>query len=207
MPLSESTNSTGTEGPLVQHKCRHNKKHNSRRKKLQAAMQEPILHARGTGIRGTLDSPVVRPMRHQHSNVCTVCQFSTQVLKALQLTFKFSFRTLTTFLIDTERFKYPERPIVFLSMCYFMVATGYLMRIFIGHEHIACDGTGIGAAIKYSSVGRNPCTLVFLLIYFFGMSSSIWWVVLAFTWFLAAGLKWGNEAIAKHSTYFHLGEY
>lgn len=88
-----------------------------------------------------------------------------------------------------------------------MVATGYLMRIFIGHEHIACDGTGINAAIKYSSVGRNPCTLVFLLIYFFGMSSSIWWVVLAFTWFLAAGLKWGNEAIAKHSTYFHLGEY
>lgn len=116
-------------------------------------------------------------------------------------------RTLTTFLIDTERFKYPERPIVFLSMCYFMVATGYLMRIFIGHEHIACDGTGIGAAIKYSSVGRNPCTLVFLLIYFFGMSSSIWWVVLAFTWFLAAGLKWGNEAIAKHSTYFHLGKW
>lgn len=111
--------------------------------------------------------------------------------------------TLTTFLIDTERFKYPERPIVFLSMCYFMVATGYLMRIFIGHEQIACDGN----AIKYSSVGRNPCTLVFLLIYFFGMSSSIWWVVLAFTWFLAAGLKWGNEAIAKHSTYFHLGEF
>lgn len=111
--------------------------------------------------------------------------------------------TLTTFLIDTERFKYPERPIVFLSACYFMVAMGYLTSIFIGHNEIACDGN----SIKYSSNGRSPCTLVFLLIYFFGMSSSIWWVVLSFTWFLAAGLKWGNEAIAKHSQYFHLAAW
>lgn len=26
--------------------------------------------------------------------------------------------TVLTFLIDTSRFKYPERPIIFLSMCY-----------------------------------------------------------------------------------------
>lgn len=111
--------------------------------------------------------------------------------------------TLTTFVIDTERFKYPERPIVFLSLCYFMVAIGYLSRIFIGHDEIACDGR----AIKYGSTGPSSCTLVFLLIYFFGMASSIWWVVLAFTWFLAAGLKWGNESIAKHSQYFHLAAW
>lgn len=111
--------------------------------------------------------------------------------------------TLTTFLIDTERFKYPERPIVFLSACYFMVSLGYLTRFFIGHEEIACDGL----SIKYSSTGRSSCTLVFLLVYFFGMSACIWWVVLSFTWFLAAGLKWGNEAIAKHSQYFHLAAW
>ncbi len=63
------------------------------------------------------------------------------------------------------------------------------------------------------------------------MASSIWWVVLSFTWFLAAGLKWGNEAIAskfdknmyvlkiyiikikfiyhstEHSQYFHLAAW
>ena len=111
--------------------------------------------------------------------------------------------TLTTFIIDTERFKYPERPIVFLSLCYFMVAVGYLSKMFLGHEEIACDG----AAIKYSSTGPSSCTLIFLLIYFFGMASSVWWVVLAFTWFLAAGLKWGNESIAKHSQYFHLAAW
>lgn len=102
--------------------------------------------------------------------------------------------TLITFLIDTERFKYPERPIVFLSACYLMVSIGYLTTHFMGHEKVACDGS----AIKYSSTGNSTCTLVFLLIYFSGMSSSIWWVILSFTWFLSAGLKWGNEAITKY---------
>lgn len=111
--------------------------------------------------------------------------------------------TLTTFVIDTERFKYPERPIVFLSLCYFMVAIGYLYRVFLGHEEVACDGR----VIKYASNGPSSCTLIFLLIYFFGMASSIWWVILSFTWFLAAGLKWGNESIAKHSQYFHLAAW
>uniref|UniRef100_A0A0A9X185 Frizzled-2 n=1 Tax=Lygus hesperus TaxID=30085 RepID=A0A0A9X185_LYGHE len=108
--------------------------------------------------------------------------------------------TLTTFLIDTERFKYPERPIVFLSACYFMVSVGYLTRVVLGHEEVACDGP----MLRYHASGPTPCTLIFLLVYFFGMASSIWWVVLALTWFLAAGLKWGNEAIASYSQYFHL---
>ncbi|KAL1128989.1 hypothetical protein AAG570_013521 [Ranatra chinensis] len=111
--------------------------------------------------------------------------------------------TLTTFLIDTERFKYPERPIVFLSACYFMVSLGYLIRVVLGHEEVACDGK----IIRYNASGPIPCTLVFLLVYFFGMASSIWWVVLSFTWFLAAGLKWGNEAIAGYSQYFHLAAW
>ncbi|XP_025836140.1 frizzled-2 [Agrilus planipennis] len=111
--------------------------------------------------------------------------------------------TLITFLIETERFKYPERPIVFLSACYFLVSIGYLVRVGIGHENIACDGK----VIRYSSTGPNTCTLVFLLVYFFGMASSVWWVILSLTWFLAAGLKWGNEAIASYAQYFHLAAW
>lgn len=111
--------------------------------------------------------------------------------------------TLTTFLIDTERFKYPERPIVFLSACYFLVSVGYLVRVVVGPEEVACDGR----AVKYFNTGPTSCTLVYLLVYYFGMASSIWWVVLSFTWFLAAGLKWGNEAIAGYSHYFHIAAW
>lgn len=108
--------------------------------------------------------------------------------------------TVLTFFIDMERFEYPERPIIFLSGCYLMVSIGYIIRLAAGHQAVACDGD----FIRYQSTGPALCTVVFLLIYFFGMASSIWWVILSFTWFLAAGLKWGQEAIASYSQYFHL---
>lgn len=111
--------------------------------------------------------------------------------------------TLITFFIETERFKYPERPIVFLSACYFLVSVGYLVRVGSGHEAVACEG----AMVRYSSTGPSLCTLVFLLVYFFGMASSIWWVILSLTWFLAAGLKWGNEAIASYAQCFHVAAW
>lgn len=118
--------------------------------------------------------------------------------------------TLTTFLIDMNRFKYPERPIIFLSGCYFMVSLGYIIRLIAGHNAVACDGSMViyhYHMVRYNEFGSGLCTTVFLLIYFFGMASSIWWVVLAFTWFLAAGLKWGNEAITGLSTWFHLAAW
>ncbi|XP_022235618.1 frizzled-5-like [Limulus polyphemus] len=109
--------------------------------------------------------------------------------------------TVITFLIDMQRFRYPERPIIFLSGCYLMVSIGYLVRLVMGHPELACDGP----IVRYQDSERPAaCTIVFLLIYFFGMASSLWWVILALTWLLAAGLKWGNEAIAGYSLYFHL---
>lgn len=111
--------------------------------------------------------------------------------------------TLTTFLIDSQRFKYPERPIVYLSACYCMVAAGHLARLALGRDAVVCEG----ALLRTSSAGPGACTLIFVLVYFFGMASSIWWVVLSFAWFLAAGLKWGNEAIAGHAQYYHLAAW
>jgi hypothetical protein len=55
------------------------------------------------------------------------------VLCALSCTF-----VLLTFLLDMRRFKYPQRPIIFLSLCYFFVSLGYLLRLIIGHENVAC---------------------------------------------------------------------
>ncbi|KAJ8255230.1 hypothetical protein GJAV_G00202560 [Gymnothorax javanicus] len=113
--------------------------------------------------------------------------------------------TVATFLIDMERFRYPERPIIFLATCYLFVSLGYIVRLVAGHERVAC---GVDQRhVLYDTTGPALCTLVFLLVYFFGMASSIWWVVLSFTWFLAAGMKWGNEAIAGYSQYFHLAAW
>ena len=111
-----------------------------------------------------------------------------------------TFMTVSTFFVDMQRFKYPERPIIFLSGCYLMISIGYIIRLVMGHDAVACDS----GMVLYKTTGPAACTIVFLFVYFFSMASSIWWVILTFTWFLAAGLKWGQEAIASYSQYFHL---
>ncbi|KAJ7345365.1 hypothetical protein JRQ81_001315 [Phrynocephalus forsythii] len=121
------------------------------------------------------------------------------------LCFLSTFTTVATFLIDMERFRYPERPIIFLSACYLFVSLGYIIRLVVGHASVACNQDY--HHIHYETTGPALCTVVFLLIYFFGMASSIWWVILSLTWFLAAGMKWGNEAIASYSQYFHLAAW
>uniref|UniRef100_A0A8D3BQD0 Frizzled class receptor 8 n=1 Tax=Scophthalmus maximus TaxID=52904 RepID=A0A8D3BQD0_SCOMX len=123
------------------------------------------------------------------------------------LCFVSTFATVATFLIDMERFKYPERPIIFLSACYMFVSVGYIVRLIAGHEEVACSRENGAEHIHYETTGPALCTIVFLLIYFFGMASSIWWVILSLTWFLAAGMKWGNEAIASYAQYFHLAAW
>ncbi|CAF1181053.1 unnamed protein product [Adineta steineri] len=115
---------------------------------------------------------------------------------------------LLTFFIDITRFKYPQRPIIFLALCYFFVSCGYLIRLGLGHENVACrlenkaDLTSYVQLVRVS--GPSNCAFVFVLTYFFGMASSIWWVILTLTWFLAAGFKWSSEAIAHYSLYYHL---
>lgn len=112
-----------------------------------------------------------------------------------------TFITCMTALIDVRRFKYPERPVVCIAFCYLMVASGYIVRLARGFENIACNPRT--KLLRYSATGPADCTIVFLLVYYFGMASCLWWVILALNWFLSAGMKWSNETIATYSQYFH----
>ena len=125
--------------------------------------------------------------------------------------------TFSTFLMDPARFHYPERPIMFLSLCYLLVSVGFLLRVSAGHEVVSCQLQRPAAAQSFdnklisrlgmpaSGLGESGvlCTSVFVLIYFFYMASSVWWVILTFTWFLSAGLKWATESISQYSQFYH----
>ncbi|VDK30681.1 unnamed protein product, partial [Dibothriocephalus latus] len=108
--------------------------------------------------------------------------------------------TVLTFATTPNRFQYPGQPIIYLSICYFFVSVGYIIRVALGHEAVACTSVPVADASAHLDAA---CTAVFLLTYFFGMAASVWWVVLTITWFLAAGMKWGNEAISKYTQIFH----
>lgn len=115
--------------------------------------------------------------------------------------------TVLTFLLEPHRFQYPERPIIFLSMCYNVYSVAFIIRSVAGAENIACDREHGELYIIQEGLESTGCTIVFLILYYFGMASSIWWVILTLTWFLAAGKKWGHEAIEAHSNYFHMAAW
>ncbi|XP_053554662.1 frizzled-7 [Bombina bombina] len=116
--------------------------------------------------------------------------------------------TVLTYLVDMRRFSYPERPIIFLSGCYFMVAVAYAAG-FLLEEKVVCAERFAEDSYRTVAQGtkKEGCTILFMILYFFGMASSIWWVILSLTWFLAAGMKWGHEAIEANSQYFHLAAW
>nr|XP_033789824.1 frizzled-6 isoform X2 [Geotrypetes seraphini] len=113
--------------------------------------------------------------------------------------------TFLTFLIDVRRFRYPERPIIFYSVCYSMVSLVYFIGFLLGNG-TACNKAdeklGTGETVVLGSQNK-ACTILFMLLYFSTIAGTIWWVILTITWFLAAGRKWSCEAIELKSMWFH----
>ncbi|ESO07207.1 hypothetical protein HELRODRAFT_191092 [Helobdella robusta] len=119
--------------------------------------------------------------------------------------------TFLTFLVDTRRFRYPERPIVFISACYCVIAIAYIVAYALDNK-ISCsefvehfdDDISFQSELITQGTKREGCTIIFVMLYFSTLASCIWWVILTLTWFLSAGLKWGQEAVESRSQYFHL---
>ncbi|CAD5121856.1 unnamed protein product [Dimorphilus gyrociliatus] len=122
--------------------------------------------------------------------------------------------TVLTFILDRERFKYPERPIIFLSSCYLAVSFCYVIGYFL-KEKAVCTGpfnnklkdinqNQLSLELITQGTRKSECTILFMIIYFFSMASNIWWVILTFTWFLAAKLKWAHEAVESNAHFYHL---
>ncbi|XP_054480136.1 frizzled-7-like [Anoplopoma fimbria] len=115
--------------------------------------------------------------------------------------------TVLTSLVDRRRFRYPERPIILLSGCYFMVALAFTAG-FLLEDKLVCRGFN-SAGYRTVSQGsvRDGCSVIFIVRYFFGMAGSVWWVVLSLSWFLSAGMKWSQEAIEANAHYFHVAAW
>ncbi|XP_055720385.1 frizzled-3-like [Salvelinus fontinalis] len=113
--------------------------------------------------------------------------------------------TFLTFLIDVTRFRYPERPIIFYAVCYMMVSLVFFLG-FLLEDRVACNAANPAqyrAATVTQGSHNKVCSLFFMVLYFFTMAGSVWWVILTITWFLAAVPKWGSEAIEKKALLFH----
>ncbi|XP_072426728.1 frizzled-6-like isoform X1 [Chiloscyllium punctatum] len=113
--------------------------------------------------------------------------------------------TFLTFLIDVRRFRYPERPIIFYAVCYSIVSLMYFVGFVAGNNIVCNKADEKLGAMETVVIGAQSkgCTILFMLLYFFTMAGTVWWVILTITWFLAAGLKWSCEAIEQKALWYH----
>ena len=119
---------------------------------------------------------------------------------------------IATYLTESNRFRYPEKPIIWLAVCYFFISLSYLCGSLTQND-ISCTTLSVGdlqpeqERVVSQGTDRTSCTLNFMLLYFFTIAAGVWWIILALTWLLAAGLKWSSEAIERISQYFHFGAW
>lgn len=120
--------------------------------------------------------------------------------------------TCVTFLLNTKRFKYPARPIIIIAFCQLLVAACYLIG-FITSNKISCNDPAEPPKslpnmrmIRTITMGnkKGSCTLQFMALYFFQMSTIFWWLMMTISWYMIARLKWAPEAVSSVARYFHL---
>lgn len=117
--------------------------------------------------------------------------------------------TAITFIVDRCSYKYPEFAIIILSITYNVYSIAYIIRINLGRAAVACnrDSQHNVTLLTVESLDNINCTIVFMLLYYFGMASMIWWVILTITWYLSEALRWTQEAIQQYYTFFHLAAW
>uniref|UniRef100_A0A672HUP0 Frizzled class receptor 7a n=1 Tax=Salarias fasciatus TaxID=181472 RepID=A0A672HUP0_SALFA len=120
----------------------------------------------------------------------------------------FSAEQLTVGRLLVGSWSFLSGPIVFLSGCFFVVALVYGAGSLLEDRVVCVDKfKEDGFRMVVQGNQKEVCTLSFMVLYFFSMAGSVWWVVLSFTWFLSAGMKWGHEAIEANSQYLHLAAW
>uniref|UniRef100_A0A915EPI9 Frizzled-4 n=1 Tax=Ditylenchus dipsaci TaxID=166011 RepID=A0A915EPI9_9BILA len=114
--------------------------------------------------------------------------------------------TVCSFLIDRQRFRFPERSIFYISLCYLCYSLPYLTRAVMDLDQTACSQLPTGQKFLVHSGQHNNyvCVLSFLFNYYFSMAGALWWLMLTFTWYLSAARKWVQEEIEKRSSQLHL---
>uniref|UniRef100_A0A1I8GQ53 G_PROTEIN_RECEP_F2_4 domain-containing protein n=1 Tax=Macrostomum lignano TaxID=282301 RepID=A0A1I8GQ53_9PLAT len=103
-------------------------------------------------------------------------------------------------------FRYPERPIVWVSASHLLFAGAHLLRVWLGPQAAGC-AVGDPAGQQVYRVSRHAghwCAVIFLLVYFAPLAGCLWWLLLTVCWYLCAARKWAHEAIQQRSVWLHL---
>ncbi|XP_072944582.1 frizzled-10-like [Epargyreus clarus] len=106
---------------------------------------------------------------------------------------------LLTFCAEPSRYRYPERPVVWMAACHAIVALSYVTRGWLGAKVVSCAGT----TLAVDGLASPTCVAFFSLTYYFTLAADAWFANACVAWYLTAASEWSTEALERAAAYLH----
>ncbi|XP_044738509.1 frizzled-4-like isoform X2 [Chrysoperla carnea] len=87
--------------------------------------------------------------------------------------------TLLTWTVEPTRYRYPERPVLFIALCYLVYSVVYVLQGALGTPEHA-----------------GPCLVSAVTLYYSNLAASAWWTAFVLSWWLSAARDWSTEALS-----------
>lgn len=114
--------------------------------------------------------------------------------------------SLVTFWAEPTRFGYPERPVLFLCLCYNLFSVCFLERIVFHNSSrtFAMLEDPLGKIHPHPCALSPPCLASYITTSYLSLCAATWWLIFALCFFLSSHKKWSSEALEKKSGLFHV---
>ncbi|XP_055710869.1 frizzled-3 [Phlebotomus papatasi] len=125
----------------------------------------------------------------------------TWILVLAAICFLFTLFSLVTFWTETTRFGFPERPVLFLTLCYNLLSICYLERIVFHNRGLEIfDGESGSGVCEVNP----PCLASYITTSYLTLSAASWWLIFGLCWYLSTEKQWSSEALERKSGVFHV---
>lgn len=123
--------------------------------------------------------------------------------------------SLVTFWAEPMRFGYPERPVLYLALCYNLLSVCYLERVIFhtpAKERTVTttyeiqqqsDDDSINLMCN-NAISLSPCFASYIITSYLTLSASMWWLIFSICWYLSTEKQWSSEALEKKAGFFHI---
>lgn len=106
---------------------------------------------------------------------------------------------LLTFCAEPSRYRYPERPIVWVAACHAIVGLSHVARSWLGAKIVSCSGN----TLAVDGLASPTCVAFFTITYYFTLAADAWFANACVAWYLTAASEWSTEALERAAAYLH----
>lgn len=115
--------------------------------------------------------------------------------------FIFTLMSLVTFWTKATKFEYPDRPLLFMTLCYNLMGLCYLERTILHNPRKELIDL---MEFRQDCTITSQCLAYYIIKNYLLISATMWWLIFGVCWYLSTAKQWSCEALEKKSGLFHV---